>query len=212
MTSPRTRFLTLSLALSVALIAAGAGGWALSRWSAHPVAASRPVPLTTTAVMRTDLSTATSLQGSLGYAGSYSVAAQRQGILTALPSPGTVVDRGQTLFEVDGRAIPLFFGERPQWRALNLDVTPGADVVELEANLIALGFASASDLTRDGTFTRATALAVDRWEVAAGRLQDGTVRLGDTAYAPGPLRIETLAAHLGSNVQPGSPLLSATST
>ncbi len=80
----------------------------------------------TVAVVRTDVAAREQVGGTLGYAG------QRQivhpgppGVLTAAPAPGTVVERGQSLYEVDGHPVRLLYGARPAWRALDTGVQSG---------------------------------------------------------------------------------------
>ena len=90
-------------------------------------------------------------------------------------------------------------------------MTDGPDVAQLDANLIALGYASAADLTVSDTFTDATFYAVERWQAALGLPVTGTVAAGQVAYAPGPLRVTTVTPTLGVPAQPGAAVLTATS-
>jgi hypothetical protein len=126
---------------------------------------------------------------------------------TRLPSGGEVIYRGQAVYYLDGKPVPLFYGNVIPYRALDLDVSPGADVEVLNSNLVALGYESgvASDV-----FTAQTAAAVRAWQQANGLAQTGIVSLGDVVIAPGALRVTTVMASDGSAVQPGSPVLDAT--
>jgi len=113
---------------------------------------------------------------------------------------GTVIDRGQQLWEVDGHAGPqLFFGDRPMWRRLDNSVEDGVDVRILEENLVAMGFATPEQLTVDEEFTSATADAVERWQEALGLEEDGVVELGEVVVAPVPLRVAELLVGTGAN-------------
>jgi peptidoglycan hydrolase-like protein with peptidoglycan-binding domain len=168
--------------------------------------------LATAPVVRTDLTNTVQVGGALGFAGSYTVANQVPGTAyTALPAPGQVLRRGQRLYEVDGSPVILFYGPRPGWRALFPGVTPGPDVAQLDANLIALGYATPAALTVSGTFTAATSWAVQRWQAALGLTVTGVVPAGQVAYAPGPLRVASLGVTLGAVAQPGVAVLAATS-
>jgi peptidoglycan hydrolase-like protein with peptidoglycan-binding domain len=169
--------------------------------------------LTTVRVVRADLTSTTQVTGTLGFAGSRTIVGQTAGSLfTWLPSPGAVVRRGQRLYEVDGRAVPLLFGRRPEWRTLSTGVLPGPDVAQLEANLVRLGHADRSLLTIDRHFTWQTAAALRRWQAARGVTATGTLAPGDVAYAPGPLRVTSVATKLGGTPQPGQPVVSGTAT
>ena len=166
----------------------------------------------TAPVVRTSLANTVQVSGALGFAGSYTVANQMQGIAyTALPPPGQVVRRGHRLYEVDGGPVVLLYGPRPDWRDLFLGVTPGPDVAQLDANLIALGYATPATLTVSDTFTAATSFAVQRWQAALGVTVTGVVPAGQVAYAPGPLRVASLDVTLGAAAQPGAAVLAGTS-
>src|SRR6516165_4139556 len=165
----------------------------------------------TAPVVRTDLTNTVQVAGSLGYAGSYSVVNQSAGTAyTALPAVGAIIRRGQRAYEVDGAPVTLFYGARPEWRVLSEGITPGPDIAQLDRNLIALGYGAY--LTVSDYFTAATAYAVELWQQAAGLPVTGTVPLGQVTFAPGPLRITSVIPSLGSPPQPGSAVLTATSS
>jgi hypothetical protein len=83
-------------------------------------------------------------------------------------------------------------------------------VAQLEANLVRLGYADRSQLTIDRHYTWQTAAALRRWQTALGVTVTGTLAPGDVAYAPGPLRVKTVAAVLGGTPQLGQPVIGAT--
>jgi peptidoglycan hydrolase-like protein with peptidoglycan-binding domain len=169
-------------------------------------------PVATAPVVRTTLTNSVQIAGSLGYAGSVTIADQAQGTAyTALPQPGQVIRRGERLYEVDGTAVVLFYGGRPAWRELSAGVADGPDVGQLDRNLIALGYASPATLTVSDVFTVATADAVERWQAGVGLPVTGTVPLGQVVFAPGPLRLTSLTAVLGATAQAGGTVLTATS-
>jgi hypothetical protein len=169
-------------------------------------------PVATAPVVRTTLTNSVQVAGSLGYAGSVTIADQAQGTAyTALPQPGQVIRRGQRLYEVDGTAVALFYGGRPAWRELSAGVADGPDVAQLDRNLIALGYASPATLTVSDVFTVATAYAVERWQAGVGLPVTGTVPLGQVVFAPGPLRLSSVTAVLGATAQAGGTVLTATS-
>ena len=196
--------------VAVPVVAAGVvAGVMLSGRPAHPAAAA--VTVASAPVVRTDLTNTAQVSGSIGYAGSYAIVNQEQGTAyTALPGVGATVRRGQELYEVDGTPVFLFYGGTPEWRPLSAGVAPGRDVAQLNRNLIALGYGAG--LSDSEYFTGATAYAVELWQEARGLPVTGTVPLGQVAYAPGPLRVTGVTPDLGAVPQPGSQLLTATST
>jgi peptidoglycan hydrolase-like protein with peptidoglycan-binding domain len=177
-------------------------------------------------VARTDVVARQQVPGTLGYEGSFTVVGHapgaagggqaQGGIVTRLPAAGAVIGRGQAVYEVDGRPVPLWYGTRPAWRAFQAGMADGPDVRALEANLAALGFDPDHAITVDGHFTAATRAAVRRWQGQALGLpparRSGTIPLGGVVFLPGPVRIAALAATVGGAVQPGTPILTATST
>jgi HlyD family secretion protein len=166
----------------------------------------------TLAVSRQDLSSQTQEPATLGYADSYSVVDQAQGTVTSLPAVGQVVSRGRVLYEVSGAPVVLLYGSTPAYRALSEDMT-GADVEELNADLVALGYVSGAELSAPSDeFTYWTKVAVEKLQKALGVAQNGTLSLGQAVFEPSAVRVTSVSATLGAPAQPGQPLLSATST
>ena len=152
----------------------------------------------TAQVTKRDLEEREELSGTLGYGEQTDVSLAGAGTITALPALGTVVDRGQTLVEVDGRAVPLWLGDRPLWRQLDSSSDDGADIQEVEANLVALGIATADELTVDQNWTSATTSAVKEWQESLGRDETGVVAPGDAVVLPGAVRIAGHPATVGA--------------
>jgi len=125
---------------------------------------------------------------------------------------GAVVRRGQALYEADGYPVPLWYGTRPAWRAFQLGMTDGADVRQLETNLVTLGYDPNRAITVDRHYSWATAAAVKRWQKATGRAQTGAVPLGQVAFLPGPMRVATVTATVGAPLPAGTAILTVTST
>ncbi|HZP30144.1 MAG TPA: peptidoglycan-binding protein [Acidimicrobiia bacterium] len=166
----------------------------------------------TATVKRRDLVERESIDGTLGYADARTISSPRQGTLTGVRDAGTVVERGQSLFEVDGRAVPLLYGVVPMYRTLSTGVDDGYDVLQLEANLVALGFATSSQLKVDGHFDAATAAAVKRWQKTLGVDETGSVGPNDFVFEPGAVRVTSVHPQLGASVGPGAAVYDATGT
>jgi peptidoglycan hydrolase-like protein with peptidoglycan-binding domain len=231
MASSRRRVRAGLLAGVLVVVVAG-GGWAVARGgllgrsaAATPTA---EVPTGTATVARTEVVERQQVVGTLGYGDSVTVVGQSQdgggssgaggggqaqdGIVTRVPAVGAVVGRGQTLFEVDGHPVPLWYGARPAWRAFGLGMTDGQDVRQLEANLVALGFDPDRAITVDRHYSWATVAAVKRWQQASGRARTGAVPLGQVVFLPGPIRVATVTATVGAPLPAGTAILSVTST
>jgi hypothetical protein len=214
--SSRRRVRVGLLAGVLAVVVAG-GGWAVARGGLlDGSAAATPtaeVPTNTATVVRTEVVERQQVAGTLGYGDSRAVAGQAQGgIVTRVLAVGQVVGRGQALYELDGHPVPLWYGTRPAWRALQLGMTDGVDVRQLEANLVGLGFDPDRAITIDGHFSWATQAAVKRWQKASGRARTGLVALGQVVFWPGAIRVATVTATVGAPLQAGTTLLTVTST
>jgi hypothetical protein len=180
-------------------------------------AADNADPTSLATVVRQDLSSQTEVSATLGYADNYSVVNQAQGTVTALPVVGQVVTQGQVLYRMDGSPVVLLYGTTPAYRslaegALASDVA-GTDVAELNADLVALGDATSTEIpVGSDEFTWWTKDALEKLQAALGVTQTGRLTWGQAVFLPTAARITTVAATLGASAQPGQPVLTATST
>ncbi|MFF2964588.1 peptidoglycan-binding protein [Streptomyces sp. NPDC057963] len=164
-----------------------------------PDAQQSAVEYGTAAVQRGSLSSGIQVAGALGYDTPTQVVPSGTGTITALPAVGDVIKPGRKLYEVDGRAVVLMRGDRPLWRNLGPEATPGADVKQLKRNLVDLGYADGLGLSIDEKFTAGTATAVKRWQKSLGVKQTGTVTLGSMIMLPLKLvRVQQLGVQLGA--------------
>jgi hypothetical protein len=164
----------------------------------------------TAEVTRRDLAEREELDGTLGYGDTSQISLSTGGTITALPATGSVIDRGQTVVEVDGLAVPLLLGDRPLWRQLDSDAADGVDIQQLEANLVALGVAAPDSLTVDTDWTSATTAAVKDWQQSLGRDSTGVVAPGDAVVLPGAVRVAGHPTPVGSSAN--GPVLEITGT
>ncbi|WP_262059326.1 hypothetical protein [Streptomyces sp. STR69] len=127
-----------------ALLTAGVVGVSLAgvRSDGKPsgAAASGAPRVSTVAVVRTDLSSTLSLNGTLGYGRTVSVKGGKDGLVTQLPAVGTKVSRGRSLYRLDDRPVPVFYGTTPLFRPLDTRGLMGRDVKVVADNLRALGY------------------------------------------------------------------------
>ena len=86
----------------------------------------------------------------------------------------------------------------------------GADVLQLERALDALGYLD-RDIEPDRAFGARTRRAVRAWQRDAGVRVDGVVGLGEVVFAPGAVRVASLAAQLGGSHGPGGTIATITS-
>jgi hypothetical protein len=200
----------------VVLVAAGA----VSAWQAgvFPPAASSGSgqqgarPPATAAVTRQSLSATTPVSATLGYAGSYTVKGRGGGTLTGLPHAGQVISEGQVLYKVDnGSPVVLLYGRVPAWRALDEGVR-GADVTQLNHDLVALGDAESSAVVALGWdyFSWETKAGVEKLQSHLGiSSSSGSLSPWQVVFEPEAIRVSQVTGSLGDPA--AGPVLSASS-
>lgn len=133
------------------------------------------------------------------------------GTYTELPSAGDKVDCGGLIYRVNSHSVLLLCGPRPAYRSLS-EGNSGADVAELNANLVRLGYAARAQLdpsSRD--FSPATAAALRKLQAKLGEAQTGSLGLGQVVFLPQPVRIAKVSGELGAPAQSGAQVAQATS-
>lgn len=175
----------------VLVVGAAAGVYALQGSGAPPPPAAPKLP--TVPVVRADMVNVRNVDGTLGYAGTYTVLGAK-GRITWLPDVGDVIRRGKRVYGADGVSVPLFYGSVPFWRDLRQGLK-GRDVLQLERNLDALGYGDG--MTVDRTFTWATAQAVMDWQDDLNLTETGVFKLDTAVVQAGPVRVTKINAILG---------------
>ena len=209
---PKTRVL---VAAAVAAVTATGGVVVMSGAKQQASAAQQPA-VNTVKVERRALAAMVSQPGTLTYRAQsdgspYSVINQARGIYTKLPAAGQVVSQGQVLYRVNDHPVVLLYGSTPAYRTLSAG-SSGADVAELNADLLALGYATRAQLSpKSASFGPATTTAVQKLQAAVGATQNGTLTLGQVALEPTAVRVTSVSAQLGGSAQPGETVLQGTS-
>jgi hypothetical protein len=182
-------------------------------------------------VTRQSLTSQTQEDATLGDAGSYSVVNQAQGspagsasssgssgggTYTSLPAVGQVVRQGQVLYAVSGAPVVLLYGTTPAYRDLTEGDT-GADVTELNTDLVSLGYVTAADLgARPGWdyYSAETAYGVELLQAKLGETQTGSLDLGAAVFSPGAIEVTGYGTDtvLGGAAATGAVVLTASST
>ena len=203
----------VALGVVVVVVAGAVSAWRAGVFSpaASSGAGQGAATPATAAVTRQDLAATTLVTATLGYAGSYTVLGQGGGTLAWLPPPGQVIRQGQALYRINnGSPVVLLYGSVPAWRNLEEGDT-GADVSQLNHDLVDLGYANSSDISALGWdyYSWETAYAVQRLEEHLGvSSPPGGLSLGQVVFEPEALRV-TQTGNLGGPVS--GPVLAATS-
>ncbi|HEY2652633.1 MAG TPA: hypothetical protein VGI50_11960 [Solirubrobacteraceae bacterium] len=174
-------------------------------------------PTSLATVAQGSLSSQLTASGTLEYAmrsdGSEEVVVnQAPGTFSELPSPGQVISRGQLLYRVSNEPVILLYGDTPVYRSL-FEGDTGPDVRQLNGNLVALGYATGSELDPNSDyFSASTADALERLQIKLCEDETGTLTEGQAVFLPGRIRIAEVRAILGKNAVHGMPIALATST
>jgi hypothetical protein len=204
----------LAVVIGALVIGAVAGGFtvaATGRRSADP--SMHPVAVSTAPIVRTDLVSTVTANGTLGFAPTDPVVNRIDGTYTALPPPGQVITNGGTLYDVDAVPVVLMLGNTPAYRPFGPGMTDGPDVAELEADLVALGDDPGRHIRVDDHFDWATAAAIGRWQRAIGiDASSPTVPLGRVVFLATPIRVGAHLAAPGQSTGPSSPYEAGSTT
>lgn len=216
----RRRRVTVTVAGVVVLLAASAVWLAAGFGARGPSGSGNAASLygtTTQTVRRETLSAQTTLSAALGYAGSYTVSVPSSGSsgssarFTWLPRAGRVVRQGQVLYRTDnGVPAYLLYGRVPAWREL-AEGMRGADVAQLNRDLVALGYSGSGYIAGLGWdyFCWDTRYGLEQLQAKLGLEQTGTLPLGQAVFEPRALRVTAVRASLGGAAS--GPVFSATS-
>jgi hypothetical protein len=211
----RGRWVATVLAVVVVVAAGGAGAaWYAGVFGSHgsPGSGGSGPAVSTATVTRQDLSSQTPVTATLGYAGSCAVTGRGSGTLTWLPPAGQVIRQGQVLYRVDnGTPVVLLYGSVPAWRALDEGVT-GADVTQLNHDLVALGYAGSGYIAALGWdyYSWETQYGVELLQEHLGITSPpGSLALGAVVFEPEALRVASVTGSLGGPAS--GPVLAATS-
>jgi hypothetical protein len=225
----RRRGWVLAVAV-VVVVAAGLGGAdaAGEFHSARPAASTNAYATGTQPVTRGSLTEQTQEDATLGDAGSYTVVVPGSSgsagsagsgagasTFTWLPPAGQTIRQGQPVYQVSGTPVVLLYGNVPAYRDLSEGMT-GADVTELNADLVELGYASAADLgPRSGWdyFSAETGYALGLLQTHLGLTVTGTLPLGQAVFLPGAVQVTGLGtgAVPGGTATAGATVLTASS-
>jgi hypothetical protein len=205
----------VALGVVVVVVAGAVAGWQAGVFppAASPGAGEQGAPApATAAVARENITATTPVNATLGYAGSYPVTGHGGGTLTWLPSAGQVISQGQAVYKTgNGSPVVLLYGTVPDWRPLDEGVT-GADVTQLNHDLVALGDAGSAEVSAAGWdyFSAETAAGVQKLQSALGiSSPPGSLSLGQVVFEPGALRVSQVTGSLGAPAS--GPVLATTS-
>ncbi|HEY1569331.1 MAG TPA: hypothetical protein VGF68_20045, partial [Solirubrobacteraceae bacterium] len=153
-------------------------------------------------VRRRNLVATDTESGTLSYANPQTVYDRLSGTITWLPDVGRVIKPGGTLFRVNGAPVILMDGGTPAYRTLSAADTEGSDILELNRNLVALGF-NANGIVVDDEWQETTTLGVELLQESLGQSPTGILSLGEIVFLPGPQLVSTVDGTVGDTANGG---------
>lgn len=127
--------------------------------------------------------------------------------VTSVTGAGATVQPGDVLYTVDGDPVVLLIGSLPAWRTLSEDVDDGADVMQLEYSLVALGYSAADGVTVDAHWDATTTEMVEAWQTGMGQEPTGSIALGTVVFLPAAASVSSVTASVGDDVGEGDTIL-----
>jgi membrane fusion protein, multidrug efflux system len=133
--------------------------------------------------------------------------------ITSIVAIHTALRSGDVLYTVDGEPVVALDGNLPAWRSLSTSSADGADIAQLEAALVALGYDPSGSVAVDNHFDSATRTMVKAWQQGLGIDQTGKVTLGSVVFLPSTTSVTAVEQSVGDSVGEGDAVLQlATST
>jgi hypothetical protein len=148
-------------------------------------------------VQRRNLVDTDTESGTLSYNRTETVYNWESGTITWLPSVGQVIEPGHTLFKIENEPVVLMDGTTPAYRDLKSSDSSGPDILELNRNLVNLGY-DPDGIVVDDSWQAATTAGIDALQSAQAQTVTGSLALGKVVFLPGPQLIDTLDGAVGS--------------
>ncbi len=205
---PPSRWPVALAALVVGAALGGVGVWFATQGQTDSTNTVESAPETALVEAESrDLLSVAEWAGTLQAGTNSSVTASTGGTVTRVASVGDSIELGGLLAEIDGNPVVALYGAVPHFRQLDIDSDPGADIRQLEENLVALGYDEGGTVLVDEILTVETEAMIERWESDLGLdVPDGIVDAGQVAFVEGPIEVLD-RTEVGSRVTPGQSLL-----
>jgi hypothetical protein len=150
-----------------------------------------------TAVQRRNLVETDTEAGTLSYSNPQTVYNRISGTVTWVPAVGQLIKPGQALYKINGEPIILMDGSTSAYRKLEASDVPGNDILELNRDLVRLGF-DADGIIVDDEWQAATTDGIDQLQTSLGEKATGKLPLGQVVFLQGAQLISAVDSTVGS--------------
>lgn len=137
-------------------------------------------------------------------------AASTTEVLTGVASIGDEVASGDVVYSVNGSPIVALAGALPAWRTMSASSSDGADIAQLEAALVALGYDPDGNVEIDAAWDAATTASVRLWQRGLGVDDTGEVTLGRLVFVPHDAAVASVTVAVGDTVSDGDEVVALT--
>jgi hypothetical protein len=151
--------------------------------------------------------TGTSSSSSPGGGASTTSNARVTQTITSIVAANTSIVQGEVLYTVDGAPVVALDGALPAWRSMSISSVDGADIAQLEASLVAMGYDPSLKVVVDNHFDSATRTMVKAWQKGLGLATTGTVTLGSVVFLPSSTTVSAVGRAVGDSVGDGDTIL-----
>jgi peptidoglycan hydrolase-like protein with peptidoglycan-binding domain len=162
-------------------------------------------------VERRDLIATQDVNGTLAYAHRQTVSSPGSGSLTGIAPVGTMARPGQVLFSVAGKPLVALAGAAPLTRVLSEGVPDGRDILDLERNIVQLGFDPRHLIVVDRHFAASTRSAVEAFQRRYAMPPTGSVDSSQIVFLPRRVYVTEELLTNGSALAFGNPVLEVAS-
>ncbi|MGB8860794.1 MAG: peptidoglycan-binding protein [Ilumatobacteraceae bacterium] len=135
-----------------------------------------------------------------------STARVTQLVTSVIPAGSTVVI-GTVLYSVESQPVVALAGSLPAWRALDTSSDDGTDILQLEMNLVALGYDPGATMTVDTHYDSHTKAVVKAWQAGYGMEVTGAVALGSVVFVRTQADVSSVNVAVGDAVGDGDSVL-----
>jgi hypothetical protein len=132
-------------------------------------------------------------------------------VVTSVIDVGAEVEMGTVLYSVESHPVVALAGSLPAWRSLDADSEDGNDILQLEMNLVALGYDPDGTMTVDATYDSDTTAVVEAWQAGYGMEVTGAVALGSVVFVP-TSTVSQVDVSVGDEVGEGDEVLALSSS
>jgi hypothetical protein len=132
--------------------------------------------------------------------------------MTGIAEVGDEIGSGDILYTIEGNPVVALSGALPAWRTMDSSSDDGADIAQLEAALVAIGYDPDGTVVVDEAWDADTTAMVRRWQSGLHVADTGKVTLGSVVFIAHAGTVVTTSVGVGGQVEDGTTILTMSGT